>query len=149
MSSDLEASSSSTSHRECRSSLAHLEPPTKLESVGIGTTMSANLNDLGLTEVAGIYGGSIINNGSEGKYSKMDPEQNLSPNCQTSVIQTSQNQCYIVLQLNLPSNTEATQMNDNQRRNRISLSEAQARYRKTIIIRKRLLKTLIFIILLT
>ena len=101
--------------------------------------MSANLNDLGLTEVAGIYGGSIINNGSEGKYSKMDPEQNLSPNCQTSVIQTSQNQCYIVLQLNLPSNTEATQMNDNQRRNRISLSEAQARYRKTMIIRTLLL----------
>ena len=37
----------------------------------------------------------------------MKMEQNAPANCQTSLIQTSQNQCYIVVQLNLPNEAES------------------------------------------
>ena len=62
-----------------------------------------------------IYGGSMIGNCAQEIKSTRDSELNSSANCQTSLIQTSQNQCYIVVQLNLPTSPEIVQDGSNLR----------------------------------
>ena len=66
-------------------------------------------NGKGLMENFDIYGGSTIGNIAQEINSTKESEQNHSANCQTSLIQTSQNQCYIVVQLNLPTSPEIVQ----------------------------------------
>ena len=72
-------------------------------------------NGKGLMENFDIYGGSAIGNIAQEINSTKESEQNHSANCQTSLIQTSQNQCYIVVQLNLPTSPEIVQDGTNPR----------------------------------
>ena len=64
--------------------------------------------DLRLVQTPSLYGDSITGKFPQGLMSNVGPQKSNSPsNCQSTLIQTSQNQCYIVVQLNL-ENTNGT-----------------------------------------
>ena len=108
MSTEIQTTSSSTSHHECENGFGNLEISGGLDDnndIYRKSTTSANCRDF--KGPLDIYGGSIIGNfknqtGNNGLATGKD----AAANCQTSLIQTSQNQCYIVLQLNLPNSPE-------------------------------------------
>ena len=115
MSSELQESSSSTSHHECESNFGHMQGPREADSIQVCNKSLAGANVQGLMENLDIYGGSMIGNAAQDINSKKESGLNSSANCQTSLIQTSQNQCYIVVQLNLPNSPEIVQEGSNPR----------------------------------
>ena len=109
LSTEIQATSSSTSHHECESNFGHLGTPGYLEDTNdIYNKSCASTNCRDFKGPLDIYGGSVIGNCTAKTVNISSvPEQNAPANCQTSLIQTSQNQCYIVVQLNLPNNTDS------------------------------------------
>ena len=70
--------------------------------------LSKTDTDLRLVQTPSLYGDSIAGKFSQGLMNNEGPQKSNSPsNCQSTLIQTSQNQCYIVVQLNL-ENTNST-----------------------------------------
>ena len=64
--------------------------------------------ELGLVQTPSPYGDTITGQFTQGLMNNAGPPKPSSPaNCQSTLIQTSQNQCYIVVQLNL-DNTNGT-----------------------------------------
>ena len=64
--------------------------------------------NLRLVQTPSLYGDSITGTFTQGLMNNVGPQKSNSPsNCQSTLIQTSQNQCYIVVQLNL-ENTNST-----------------------------------------
>lgn len=62
--------------------------------------------DLILVQTPSLYGDSITGKFTQGLMNNVGPRNSNSPsNCQSTLIQTSQNQCYIVVQLNLENTT--------------------------------------------
>ena len=108
MSTEIQTTSSSTSHHDCENGFGHLGVPGELDDnndIYSKSTTSANCKEF--KGPLDIYGGSVIGNfttqtGNNGPAMGKD----AAANCQTSLIQTSQNQCYIVVQLNLPNSPE-------------------------------------------
>ena len=108
LSTEIQATSSSSSHHECENNFGNVGVQEDLEDsndVYSKSCTSANCRDF--KGPLDIYGGSIIGNLTTQKLSNgKESDQNSAANCQTSLIQTSQNQCYIVVQLNMPNNLE-------------------------------------------
>ena len=108
MSTEIQATSSSTSHHECENNFGNVGVQEDYEDsndVYGKSCTSANCRDF--KGPLDIYGGSIIGNiTSQTLNNGNESDQNGAANCQTSLIQTSQNQCYIVVQLNMPNNQE-------------------------------------------
>ena len=108
MSTEIQATSSSTSHHECENNFGNVGVQEDLEEsndVYGKSCTSANCRDF--KGPLDIYGGSIIGNfTTKTLNNRNESDQNGAANCQTSLIQTSQNQCYIVVQLNMPNNHE-------------------------------------------
>ena len=108
LSTEIQATSSSSSHHECENNFGNVGVQEDLEDsndVYSKSCTSANCRDF--KGPLDIYGGSIIGNLTTQKLSNgKESDQNSAANCQTSLIQTSQNQCYIVVQLNMPNNHE-------------------------------------------
>ena len=125
LSTELQTTSSSTSHHECDSTLTHLQrPPNPIPFDGPNKTF-INPNEVGMTE--DIYGGSIINNRAPASINPKESDLSSVANCQTSLIQTSQNQCYIVVQLNLPNNQQNSQETAYTKYNRMNQPENEIR----------------------
>ena len=108
LSTEIQATSSSTSHHECENNFGNVGVQEDLEDsndVYGKSCTSANCRDF--KGPLDIYGGSIIGNFTTKTLKNgNESDQNGAANCQTSLIQTSQNQCYIVVQLNMPNNHE-------------------------------------------
>ena len=111
----MQATSSSSSHHECEINFGHIQVPQEVDSIQVCNKSPSSANGKGLMENLDIYGGSMIGNCAQEIKSTRDSELNSSANCQTSLIQTSQNQCYIVVQLNLPTSPEIVQDGSNLR----------------------------------
>ena len=86
-----------------------MQAPQKVDSIEGCNKSLSNANNEGLLENLDIYGGSIVGNFAGEMNSAKESKLNSTANCQTSLIQTSQNQCYIVVQLNLPNSPEIVQ----------------------------------------
>ena len=110
MSAEIQTTSSSTSNHDCENCHGNLGVPGELDDINdiySKSTTSANCRDF--KGPLDIYGGSVTGNittqtGNNGPAMGKD----TAANCQTSLIQTSQNQCYIVVQLNLPNSPEVS-----------------------------------------
>ena len=108
LSTEIQATSSSTSHHECENNYSNVGVQEDIEDSN--DVYSKSCNSANCRDFKGpldIYGGSIIGNfATQTLKSGKESDQNGAANCQTSLIQTSQNQCYIVVQLNMPNNPE-------------------------------------------
>ena len=108
MSTEIQTTSSSTSQHECENGFGNLVVPGELDDnndIYSKSSTSGNCRDF--KGPLDIYGGSIIGNfASQTGNSGLATGKDAAANCQTSLIQTSQNQCYIVVQLNLPNSPE-------------------------------------------
>ena len=63
--------------------------------------------ELGRVQTPSPYGDSITGKFTQGLMNNVGPQNANSPsNCQSTLIQTSQNQCYIVVQLNLENTND-------------------------------------------
>ena len=105
MSSELQATSSSTSHHECEGSFGLIQAQQEVDSTEICNKCYSRSNVKGLEHLE-LYGGSTVDNCGQDLGHRKESVINSAANCQTSLIQTSQNQCYIVVQLNLPNSPE-------------------------------------------
>ena len=111
----LAATPSSTLQHGCETTnldLTHLYLPPKSTHIDASARSKSFINtkDRAVAESLNIYGGSIGNASTATAITRSkESDQSSVLNCQTSLIQTSQNQCYVVVQLNLPNHCQKCQ----------------------------------------